>query len=61
MQELLTASKLGLMQAPVTGKQMQVRFGEDSGLAFGKKQDRRIPLFVRPLNTYGQKMSDGAG
>lgn len=57
----MTASKLGLMQALVVGKQMQVRFGEDLGLASGKKQDRRMPSFVRPLKTYWRKMSDGAG
>lgn len=38
MQEWLTASKLGSMQAPGVGKQMQLRFGEDLGCASGKKQ-----------------------
>lgn len=61
MQEWLTASIKGLMQAPVMGKQIQLRFGEDLGLATGKKQDRRISLFVRPLKTYWRKMSNGAG
>lgn len=61
MQEWLTASKLGLTQAPVMGKQVQLMFGEDLGFGSGKKQDRTPPWFVRPLKTYWRKMGDGAG
>lgn len=56
-QEQLRGFNLDLMQAPVTGKQLELKFGEDLGFTSGKRWDKIVLLFVGPLKSDWKKMS----